>query len=124
MSTMRPSPWSIGIVMLAVGAGSVAFAGTHGVPPTAASIAAAAVLCAGGVAMLVRRRWSFWVALGAALATVALAVVNFVFRREPPIGLPLPSIVTLVIGLYLTLRILLAKSAFDPPLPPVETDEP
>lgn len=117
---MRPSPWSIGVVMIVLGAGSVVFAGTHGVSPTASSVAAAAALSIGGVALLLRRPLSFWIALAAALVTIGFAAASFLIHRE--VGLPLPPIVSLVLGIYIFVRVLLVKSALRP-VPPAEPEE-
>jgi hypothetical protein len=121
---MRPSPWSIGFVMIVAGAGTVLYAWSNHVPPTALSLIAAAVLCLGGGALFVRRRAAWLVALGAAIITAGFAAASFLLRRE--VGLPLPPIVTLVLGLYMTMRVLLLRSSFDPPAPTpsVDTDAP
>jgi hypothetical protein len=115
---LRASPWSLGLVMIIFACGSLLVARSHGEQPGATAAVAAGALAVGGLALLLRRRASFYIALAAALTTVAFALVSFVTRRV--LGLPLPPLISLVIGLYISFRLALARRAMSPPPPPTE----
>lgn len=109
MRGVNPSPRSIGIVMM-VFALFVPLLGLHyGAAPTASSLAVSAALVLGGVAMVLRRPFSFWVALGAGAITTAGGVASYLLHR--PIGLGLTPLVSVVIGLYLCFRVVIARPA-------------
>lgn len=98
--------------MIVVAGGSLLFANSHGVRPGLSAGLAAAALAAGGIALFIRRPTSFWIALAGTLVTVGCAVASFALHRE--IGLPLPPILGLVLGLYICFRLLFARSALRP----------
>jgi FtsH-binding integral membrane protein len=103
---MRPSPWSLTLLMLVLGVSLAYFARQPGMvtPPTTYISAGALIL--GGVVLAVHRPVGLRVALIAALLTVALSLASFVVRREL---VPTPPI-TLLMGLLVTARVLLARS--------------
>jgi len=69
-------------------------------------------LLGGGVAMLLRRPASFYVAqAGGALTALAGAIGLFTHRQ---VGLPLSPLVVLVLGLYVCFRIAIARPALTP----------
>ena len=88
-----------------------------GFTPGVATVVAAAWLVVGGAAMMLKRRVAFWIALGAGLFVAATGVWGMVANRM--IGLPFPSLVSLVAGLYICFRIAMAKSALGPTAPRV-----
>jgi hypothetical protein len=123
---VRPSPWSIGFVMIVLGGASILFASSHGVRPTATGLAVAGMLGVGGFWVMLRWRGAFFGAMAAAGFTAATGVAGFISHRE--VGLPLPPIVSLVAGLYIALRVLIARPALAPDRalvePPPDPDAP
>ncbi|MSP61756.1 MAG: hypothetical protein EXR72_15760 [Myxococcales bacterium] len=109
---MRPSLWSIGLFMIVLGGVSLGVAQSHGISPTASSGIAAAGLAIGGLTLILGRPWSVWFALGGGAITVGFALASFILKRE--VGLPLPPIISLVAGLYVCVRIVMARSALKP----------
>ncbi|HZS37715.1 MAG TPA: hypothetical protein VFF06_12850 [Polyangia bacterium] len=114
------SPWSLGMLMIAMG--GVGISGIGGQKPHgAAPFAIAAVLIAGGALMFLRRPFVFYVALAAAAVlagTGALALAG-----KPQLALPVPPALSLVVGLYLCLRAIIARPAMQPrksEAPPVD----
>lgn len=105
---MRPSPWSIGFVMIVLGGVSLLVARSHGISPTATGIAVAASLAVAGFWLMLRWKGAFYAAMAAAGFTSATGVAGFLAHRE--VGLPLPPIVSVVAGLYVFLRVLIARS--------------
>lgn len=103
---MRPSPWSLSLLMLLLGVSIAYFARQPGVVTPPATYITAGALIVGGVVLAVHRPWGLRVALVAALLTVVLSLASFAVRRElvstPPI--------TLLMGLLVTARVLLARS--------------
>jgi hypothetical protein len=100
------------MIMIVLAGGSLLYANSQGVHPGVTAFIAALALSAGGAALFVRRPISFWVALGGTLTNVGLAIASFALHR--PLGLPLPPILSLVFGLYICFRLLLARSALQP----------
>jgi hypothetical protein len=69
----------------------------------------AAIVCAGGIAVLFRQKWGIWVAV----ACSALLVVTgaLAYLGHPELALPLHPILSVVLGLYVCLRALLMRPA-------------
>lgn len=88
----------------------------YGTPLTPSAIAVSVALVAGGVAMVLRRPASFWVALGAGALTALTGAASFLLHR--PIGLGLTPLVSVVIGLYLCFRVVIARPALTGPAQP------
>lgn len=109
---MRASPWSIAIVMLLLGVAALGFPIHHGVRPSAAAIVVALALLIGGGALFTRRREAFFIAIGGAIVTTGCAVIGLFTRQE--LGLPMPPLVSIVLGLYVCFRIVAARSALAP----------
>ena len=110
---MNPSPASIGIAMIGFALIGPAMAlRTGGAPLTLLSCFAALPLLLGGAAMFVRRRESFFVAIAGAGIMVLSAVVGMLLKRE--VGLPISPVLALVIGLYASFRVVMARDGLGP----------
>jgi uncharacterized membrane protein (UPF0136 family) len=103
---MRPSPWSLSLLMLILGVSLAYFARQSGIATPPATYISAGALIVGGVVLAVHRPLGLRLALIAALLTVVLSLASFVMRREL---VPTPPI-TLLMGLLVTARVLLARS--------------
>jgi hypothetical protein len=105
------SPWSVGLLMIAMG--GIGISGIGGQRPHGAvPYAIAGILVVAGATMFLRRPFAFYVALLAAglLATTgALAWLG-----KPELALPVPPVLSLVIGLYLVLRAVIARPHLTP----------
>ena len=102
------------MVMAALGAFTPLFAMQQsggGRPPTATLLVSAALL-AGGISMILRRRFAFWIALSAGILVAGTGAAGMIQHRE--IGLPFVPLVSLVAGLYICFRVALAKSSLVP----------
>src|SRR5690349_21467179 len=115
---MRPSPWSIGFVMIVLGGATLLYANGQGIRPTAVGGIVAGVLAVAGFWLMLRRRGSFAAAMIAGGLLSATGVAGFIEHRA--VGLPLPPIVSLVAGLYICLRVLIARPAITPDRGPPE----
>lgn len=105
------SPWSLGLLMIAMG--GVGISGIGGQKPHGAvPYAIAAVLVAGGALMFLRRPFVFYVALAA--AAVLAATGGLALAGKPQLALPVPPALSLVVGLYLCLRAIIARPAMQP----------
>ncbi len=111
---MNPALFTLGALMIAFGAVPNIFAMPQG-HPTMPALVIAASLVAGGVALFFRRPASFWIALGAGLLTALAGAIGL--ARHRVIGLPVPPIASLVGGLYVTLRVSLARPSLRPTAP-------
>lgn len=110
---MNPSPASIGMAMIGFALIVPAMAmRSAGAPLTVVNTFAAAFLLLGGGALLLRRPASFWVGMAGGLITALSAAVGMALHRE--VGLPISPVVGLVIGLYASFRVLIARSALAP----------
>lgn len=105
------SPWSVGILMIVMG--GIGLSGFSGQRPSGiVPYLIAGLLIGGGATLFLRRPFAFWVALA---ASVVLAVSGLLARfGYPMLALPIPPILSIVVGLYLCLRVLMAKSALKP----------
>jgi hypothetical protein len=109
---MRPSPWSIGFVMIVLGGATLLYANSQGIRPTAVGAIVAGALALAGFWLMLRRQGAFAAALIAGGLTAATGVAGFILHH--PVGLPLPPIVSLVAGLYVCLRVLIARPGLAP----------
>jgi len=115
-----PSPWSIGLFMLALAViGLMPPAGQQR-PDTLAAIESA-VLATGGVALLLRRPGGLFIALAAGVIAAGFGVAGFVLERN--VGLPPHPAISLVAGLYVVVRVLIARTLLRKP-PPAEAPPP
>ena len=112
---MRASPWSIGVVMILFGAAALGLG-----PITWSAITLAVALGIGGGALFLRRPAMFWVALAGGLVAMAFGVAGLILRR--PLGLPLPPIAGLLVGLYVCFRVVVARRGLMP-RPPRDDEE-
>ena len=105
---MRSSPWSLGLLLAVMGVSLIYFsrqpATVQPVMPT--TYAVSVVLIVTGLLQFLKRPVMYWFALGAGLLTIAVSGVSFLLRKEL---VPTP-IVTALIGLLVTFRVLLAQS--------------
>ncbi len=108
------SPWTLGLVLIAIaGMGVSGIGGSRATEP--AQWAIFGVLVVAGLLLFIRRPWTFWVAIGAA-AVLALTGV-LAMLKHPELALPVPPILSIVIGLYLVLRAVIARPQMGPPKP-------
>jgi hypothetical protein len=112
---MRSPPWSIGMLMICMGGLAIAPLGGRA-PAGPPAYALAALLVAGGMALFSRRPFGFWVALASAGLTVLVGVGALATGRAA--RLPLPPAILIGIGLYLCLRVLMARAMLRQPPPP------
>src|SRR6185503_14086191 len=116
---MRSQPWSVGILMIAMGGIGVAgFGGRH---PTAVAYAIAALLVLGGATLFLKRPFAFYVAVAAAALLTVSGVVAW--AGHPELAMPVPPMLSIVIGLYLILRAAMARPALQPKPPRPLSDE-
>lgn len=103
---MRPSPYTVGLLMIfmaGIGVSGVASRQEVGL----GAFVIAAVLAIAGVLMFVKRPFVFWVGLGAAVLLALSGVAAL--AGKPELALPVPPALSIVIGLYLVLRVLIAR---------------
>jgi hypothetical protein len=87
---------------------------TSGIGP--AGYAAAGLLILAGLLLFTRRAFAFYVALAAAVATLASGILGLLGRTS--LSLPFPPPLTIGVGVYLTLRLFLARASLGPRRPP------
>jgi hypothetical protein len=109
----------VGLIMIVLGGLSVGgFGAQH--PPTPVGWAIAGALVVGGGLLFLRRPFAWWIAVAAAIVTVVSGMVAQLGR--PQWGLPMPPLLSVVVGLYVILRLLVARSWFyRKPNTPAET---
>jgi hypothetical protein len=103
------SGWSVAILMIAMGGISLGgFGSQH--PPTSVGWAIAALLIGAGALLFLRRPIVWWIALAAS----AVAVITGVIAQlgKPQFALPVPPLLSIVIGLYLILRLVISRKYF------------
>lgn len=99
--------------------GGIGISGIGGAKPQGAvPWAVAAILVAGGALMFIRKPFVFWIAI--ACATVLAATGALALAGHPNLALPVPPVLSLVIGLYLCLRAVIARPHLAPRKPPAE----
>ena len=114
------SSWSLGPLYIAVGALAVSPLGARG-PLTPAAIVLAALLIVAGVVLLTKRGFAYWLAIPVAVVVALSGVVAQL--GHPQWTLLSPPWMPIVLGGYLTVRTLMARtqantpSRFIPPLP-------
>jgi hypothetical protein len=106
---VNPAPKSIGLIMVLYGAIAVAFAVQTGKSPGPLGIAVSLALVAGGVLLLLQRPIAYWVAIGAGLFTFVAGIAST--KLPPGLAMPVQPIIPIVIGLYICMRVAIAKSA-------------
>jgi hypothetical protein len=95
--------------MVAMGGLSVGGIGAQP-KPTPAGWAIAGALVVAGALLFLRRPFAFWVAMAASLVTVLAGLVAL--AGHPELSLPVPPALSIVVGLYLCLRLAMAKTYF------------
>jgi hypothetical protein len=103
---MRPSPWSLSLLMLVLGVSLAYFGRQSGQVTPPATYVTAGALIVGSVVLAVHRPLGLRVALIAALLPIVFSVASFVVHRDL---VPTPQ-ATLLLGLLVTVRVLLARS--------------
>ena len=118
------SPLTVGILMIAMAGIGLAPLGPQPRPPLGVpQLAIAGILVLGGLLLVLRRTIAQYVAFAAAGALVVTAILAWTGR--PQFGLPVPPAISLVIGLYLILRVAMARGALKKAkgnLPPPEAE--
>ena len=109
---MRPSPWSVGLIMILMGGIGVSGFG-QGAPLSPAAYAVSGALVVGGAAMFLRRPFSFYVAITAALLLSASGLAAML--HHPELVLPVHPAISVVVGFYLCLRAVIARPGLRPP---------
>jgi hypothetical protein len=105
------SAWSAGILMIVMGGiGISGFGQQHPVGPV--PYALAGLLVAGGALLFLRRPFAFYPAIVASVLLVLSGGLGYL--HHPELGLPVPPLLALVIGLYLCLRVILVRSTLQP----------
>jgi glucose dehydrogenase len=112
------SPITVGILMIAMAGLGLVPLGPNRASAGAAQYAIAGVLVVGGALLLMRQRWAFYVALGAAGVLIASGIAAL--AGMPQMALPLHPMISVVIGLYLVLRVVMAKKGLKKPEPKAE----
>lgn len=108
---MNPALNSLGIITIFFGAATFAFAFESGHRPGPLMIAVCAALVLGGAALLMKRAWSFWAGLAAGAFTFVAGLVSL---KLPSAGGGMQPIFPIVIGLYVCLRVAIAKHSLIP----------
>jgi hypothetical protein len=103
------SGWSVGILMIAMGALSVGGFGQQHPPTQVGWVIAGLLVCGGGILFL-RRPFAWWLGMLAAAVTVASGLVAQF--GKPEWALPVPPLLAVVIGLYLLFRLTIARAYF------------
>jgi hypothetical protein len=105
------SPVTLGLVMILLGGLSASGFGGAG-PLHPAQWGLVGLLVAGGLTMLSRRPFTFWVVIGVA---AVLAVTGVLARvGHPELALPLPWYGSVGVAVYLVLRAVAARFASPP----------
>ena len=100
------SAWSVGVLMMVMGGISVSGIGGQK-PVGAVPWIIAGLLVVGGAVMFLRKPFGFWVAIGAATLLSATGVLARL--GHPELALPVPWQLSVVLGLYLCLRAVIAR---------------
>jgi hypothetical protein len=103
------SGWSVAILMIAMGGISLGGFGAQHQPTVVGWVIAGVLIAAGGLLFL-RRPLVWYIAVGAAALAVVTGVVAQLGR--PDLALPVPPLLSLVIGLYLILRLVISRKYF------------
>ena len=106
---MMRSDWSLGILMIAMGGLSISGIGTQP-HPSPAGWAIAGALVVGGAVLFLRKPFSLYVAMASALVTLLGGVLAL--AHHPELSLPVPAAMSIVVGLYLFVRLAMAKAYF------------
>jgi hypothetical protein len=93
------------VLVVLAGIGLSGIGGAHATHP--AQWALGALLVGAGLVVLLRRPFSFHVALGVALLVAVSGCVAWL--GHPELALPVPPVLSIVLGLYLCLRTVLAR---------------
>lgn len=112
LGAVNPALNSLGIITIFFGAALFAFAFESGHRPGPLMIAVCAALVLGGAALLLKRAWSFWAGLAAGAFTFAAGLVAL--KLPSATGGGFQPIFPIVIGLYVCLRVAIAKNALVP----------
>jgi hypothetical protein len=103
------SGWSVAILMIAMGALSVGGFGVQHTPTAIGWGIAGALVCSGGLLFL-RQPFAWY--LGLAVSGVTVATGFAAQLGKPQFALPVPPLLSIVIGLYLILRLMISQKYF------------
>ncbi len=84
-------------------------AGRHALGPAAYAIAA--LLAIAGVFLLLRRTFAFWIGMLAGTVTAVTGVLAW--AHHPELALPVPPLLSIVVGLYLVARTAMLRALSD-----------
>src|SRR5688500_374648 len=98
--------WSVALFFVLMGGLGVRRIGSQESPSTV-GWALAGYLVASGAALLLRHKLTFWNAMMAATLLAVSGALALAGKRE--LSLPMPPWLTLVVGLYMCLRLIMAK---------------
>ena len=101
--------WSVAILMIAMGALSVGGFGVQQPPTPIGWAIAGALVCAGGL-LFMRRPFAWYLGLLVSFVTVATGAAAQL--GKPQFALPVPPLLSIVIGMYLILRLLISQRYF------------
>jgi hypothetical protein len=114
------SAWSVGVLMIVMAA--IGVSGIGGQKPVGAvPWVIAGLLALGGASMFLKRPFAFWVAIAAAALLAATGVAARL--GHPNWALPVPWQLSVVIGLYLCLRAVIARPSLKPRPPRTDAQE-
>jgi hypothetical protein len=102
------SAWSVGILMVAMGGLSVGGIGMQR-QVSLVGWALAGLLIVSGALLFLRRPFVYWLALAASILTAATGAIALLGR--PSWALPVPPGLSIGVGIYLGLRVMMAKAA-------------
>ena len=98
--------------MIAMGGIGLTGFGQHPVL-TPAAYAIGGLLVAGGASLFLKKPFAFWIAIVAAVALAISGALGLV--HHPELAMPVPPALSLVIGLYLILRTIMARPSLQRP---------
>jgi hypothetical protein len=103
------SPLTVGILMIAMAGIGLAPLGPEPRQPIGpVQLAIAGILILAGVLLVMRRQIGIWFAFGAAAVLTGTGIAALIGARQ--FALPVPPAISIVIGLYLFLRVAMARA--------------
>jgi hypothetical protein len=108
---MRPSPYTVGLLMIFMAGIGVSGMGTPN-KATPVAYAIAGVLAVAGATMFLKKPFAFYIAMAAAALLAVSGLLALL--GKPELALPVPPALSLVIGLYLCLRTVIARPSLQP----------
>ena len=103
---MRMSQWTLAILLCLFGIMLIYFSRQGDSPPHPLTYICGGLLILAGAAVFLRRSFAYYLALGAGLFTLGVALGSFVVKQEL---VPTPP-VTAVMGLLVSVRVVVSRS--------------